>query len=445
MVVNMNVIYLSVVSSLSLILLGCGGDSGVTEKSVDDSKVSGSSSVPIDVSIVDGSIIPDVPDVPDVPEQSYVNFITPWINNPSKEYLSENYVTYNPVTSVTEINGNIIYTINFEKSDSSGNKTFGFDDVTFEVIGPNDYFIVNNTPDKILKLLVSTNNYNTPVLITLNSMLSPFSRTRVSFQENLENIRLVNTMGMFLPEITLNGDFSAQEGSQCGDTCFSKPTEQQAEVYGILTSNLHKAMNHKRFLNEMLDFYGEEWCVPNYSGCNSDMANIFYMRLGARGHKLGLSVLSGPYSVDGTGSGTIPSLVDVTAESSGTAAIWRNYITEGATNSRPFASRTQEALFREVAHGYGFIDAFGMTENGFSVRYGSEVIESDQYFTNQEMTSASELKPSSIVPVLVDAGDKYIKYRLLKLEEEDDISAVYSRVITQERLSRRDRFIVENN
>jgi len=388
---------------------------------------------------------PDEPVVPEEPEQELVNFIRPWVINSDQDYLSENNVSYNIEASLIQVDANVTYTENFEQLDNDGNKIYGFDDITFESVGINEYFITNNTPDKISKLVISSSSYETPVLLVLNNIISPFSRTRVTFQENISDITLINTMAMFLPSITLSGDVSAQQGTQCSSVCFSEPNDQQAEVYGIITGNLHKAMNHKSFLPEMIDFYREDWCAANGRNCNSDIANVFYLRLGSKGHQLGLKVLAGPYSSDGTGSGVFPSLDGVTTSTSGWAAIWRNYITEGAANPRPYASRTQEGLFHEVAHGYGFIDPFGMTEDGFSVRYGSDFIGSGQYFTPNEVAEVSELKPSSIVPILVEAGNKRIKYKLMKLESEYDISTVYSRVITEERLVRQDRFSVENN
>lgn len=388
-------------------------------------------------------VYPEVidPDDTRIPETSLVSFSSPWIANSGQTYLSENTITYSPTESVVQIDVNVVYTESFERRNAQGEKTYGFDDITFERLGLNEYFIVNNTPDKITTLLVRVSGSHDPTAFVMDTELSPFSRSKVVFQQNIDEIRLINTNGMYLPQITMTGSLSAQEGLQCTSVCYSSPDAQQAGVYEILSSNVHKTMNNKYFLPEMYQYYRDVWCASSNRNCNPLVANFNYMRLGVKGHNLDLKVLSGPYSNEGVGGGSGPALTEMRTNSGGWLSIWSPYITEGNSEARPYDGRTQKTFFHEGAHGYGFNHDSGMTY-GIANFYGLQFL--DKYFSSEDIEGVSELKPSSIVPVLIESNNKYLKYKLLKLEDGDDIQTVFSRVLSPQRIARRDRFVVEN-
>lgn len=413
-VYNMRVIYLHLLLANLFLLSGCEEESEISK-------------VETDYVWVDSELTPQ-------------SMTSPWVVNSDKDYLSENSISYSPTESITVVDAGVTNTEAFEKLSSNGHKTYAFDDISFEVIGLNEYFVVNNTPDRISTLLIRTTSFQQPVLLKMDSPLSPFSRTRVVFQQNISDISLVNTNNMFLPQITMTGNVSAQQGTQCTSVCYSEPDEQQTAVYQILSSNLHKSFNHKSFLPEMMRFYRDDWCADSSRNCSEDVAKINYMMMGAKGHKFSLKVLSGPYANEGVGGGSSPSLSDLKTGSSGWASVWADYITTGSAHARPYEGRTQKTIFHEGAHGHGFNHDSGMTY-GMADYYGLEFL--DKYFLAEDINGVSELKPSSIVPILVDAQNNYLKYKLVKLEEGDDITRVSSRVISGERISRRDRFTVE--
>lgn len=391
-----------------------------------------------DSQTVDPDVTKPITSIPDDENQS--NFSTPWLTHSQQDYLSENSVEFRPSEFVAPLYANVTYSEAFEKHNDVGNKTYGFDDIAFESIGLNEYFIVNNTPDRISTLLVGSTSFQDSALLMTDIPLAPFSRNKVVFQQNIADLTLLNTTNMFLPTITMTGDVSAQEGAQCTAVCYSEPSEQQAEVYAVLSGNLHKAMNHKSFLPEMVRFYRDDWCADSNRACDAEIAYTFYMRMGTKGHRLSLKVLSGPYTNEGVGGGGSPKLVDMTTNSGGWLSIWTGYITEGTAQARPYDGRTQKTFFHEGAHGYGFNHDSGMTY-GLADYYGLEFL--DKYFTAEDINGVSELKPSSIVPVLVSVSDNHLKYKLVKLEEGDDVSKVFARVITPENIGKRDRFVVE--
>lgn len=445
-------IHKSLLIVFSISLFGCGDDSQVNKNHDENSSVLENTE---DIISIESEILkPNIPQVEitdtdtdtdtDI-DAGQIDFSTQWTFNENGNYLTENYINYSPENYVLKLDASITYSESYEKRDSNDNKIYGFDDIAFQSIGSNEYLISNNTPDRISEVLIKSSSFREPIKVALDRPIQPFSRVRVVFQEHVGDVTPINTSGFFLPTITLTGDVSEAQATLCSTQCFSKPNEQQSEVYGILVSNLHKAMNHKSFLPEMIKFYRDDWCGVDGRNCNSDIANLFYLRMGVKGHGLDLKVLSGSYSTDGSGMGEIPSLSDTAANSNGWAAIWRNYITQGSDSWRPFARRTQETFFSKIANAYGFIYPFGMSEGGFSQRYASEFIGSNQYFPSQATTETREQTSSPIVAVLEEAGDKYLKYKLLKVDQDIDISTIRSRVITGERLGRKDRFSVESN
>lgn len=370
-----------------------------------------------------------------------------WKIASGSKLLSENGIEYNvteflnPVHAVKKSSKELI------KTDPDGKKIYSFNDIEILAQGNNEFEILNNTPDRINFLVVQVNEYEYPILISMDTALTPFSNSTILFNENISNIKLYNTSEMFLPQITLTGNgITAEEGTLCTSVCYSDPDSQQGRVYEIGSSNIHKAINHKQFLPELTNFYlnDENNGCPagKLTDCDENVAYMNYMKMSAKGHRLSLKVLSGPYSNEGVGGGKNPTLSDMTTNSGGWASIWTNYITTGTPNSRPFDLRTQKTLFHESAHGFGYNHKSGMTY-GFADYYGLEFL--PKYFDEKDITGESELKPSSIIPVLVESNDKHLKYKLLKLEENQSTNLVNSRVITEEKISRKDRFFIDNN
>lgn len=370
------------------------------------------------------------------------DFTNPWVVSSDSDYLSENSVSFSATDSITVVDASATNTESFERLNDNGERVYGFDDVTFEAVTLGEYVVVNNTPDRISTLLITSTSFSEPVALKMDSALPPFSRSTVVFQQNITDIELFNTTNMYLPNITLTGDVSAQDGLLCTSFCYSVPNAQQAEVYGILSSNLHKALNHKEFLPEITRFYNENWCSDSNNSCAPNIANVYYMQIGSKGHQLGLKVLSGPYVNEGVGGGLTPSLSRMTASTGGWASIWSEYISEGSSSSRPYEERTQKTYFHEGAHGHGYGHDSGMTY-GFADYYGLEFLE--KYFPDEDISGVSELKPAAIVPILIEAKNKYLKFKLLTLDNGNSLSRVFSRVITAEGIAKKDRFVVENN
>lgn len=368
----------------------------------------------------------------------------PWTSSDGGDFLSVNSIDYKTNDSLKIIDVTVLQTENFVKLNSNGKQVYRFDDIDIIDLGSNQFEVINNTPDRINKMLVKTNEHDNPVLVSMDVTLQPFSKSEILFSENITGVSFYNTLGMFLPQITLAGEMSSEEGKLCSTPCYSDPDAQQSSVYWVLSSNLHKAFNHKALLPELLRYYRERGCTDYPSACASNgesVANINYMKMGGKGHRLTLKTLSGPYSNEGVGGGGTPNLDDIQTNSSGWASIWTDYITAGAASFRPFDLKTQKTLFHESAHGYGYNHYSGMTY-GFADYYGKEFLST--YFDDKDITGVSYLNPASIVPVLVESQNNHLKYKIFTLEENYDYTRVFSRVITEEKISRKDRFFVEN-
>lgn len=377
------------------------------------------------------------------PEVEMINYV--WSKNSGDSYLSENQISSHVADFIQPVDVVVMSTTNFVKTNPDGRKIYGFDDVTVEDKAPNEFYLVNNTPDKINHLVVTLDSAEQPVLLVVDTELPPFSKSAILFNRNVSTVSIINTSAMFLPNVKLTGNgLTAQQGAACSSVCYSEPDAQQAEVYQILSSNIHKAMNHKRFLPELTRFYIEDrsWGCPSgrLADCDERVANINYMKMSTKGHNWDLKVLSGPYSNEGVGGGASPKLDDLTTKSSGWASIWANYITAGKSQFRPYDGRTQKTLFHEGAHGFGFNHDSGMTY-GFADYYGLTFL--DTYFDQQDIAGLSELKPSSMIPVLVQSKQNYLKYKLFKLTDNQRTNTVNARVMTEEKIARKDRFVVD--
>ena len=296
------------------------------------------------------------------------------------------------------------------------------------------WYIINHTFMPIENISVTYENSEAPVFLTLDTIVSPYTKAKVSFSNpDIENIKYDDELIMFNPNLDLGG-----QKNTCSDktkTCYNSPKiGPERDTFERTLGYIHDSFNKVSFVTAIEDFFKNNcstygpcvsYTAANPSGFSYGYRN--YLSMGLEGHNLSMRVMRNIYAAEGMGGGSGADISNTTSHGGGWASIWESYVNVNESVYRILPMRT---LFHEIAHAYSFSHESGMT-------YGFADYMHETYIPQQNIDN-SVTPPLHSPDILVDASIKNnhkIDFTFYAKNKQSTISDVNLRVVSNKNLS----------
>ena len=303
-----------------------------------------------------------------------------------------------------------------------------------EFINENEqWYIINHTFMPIENLSVTYKHSEGPVLLNLDTTLSPYTKAKISFSNSdIKNIKYDEQLIMFNPNIDLGG----QKGA-CSEprTCYNSPKiGPERDNFERTLAYIHNSFNKVSFITAIEDFFKNN--CSSYGPCISytaenptgfSYAYRNYLSMGLEGHNLSMRVMRNVYAAEGMGGGSGADINNATSLGGGWASIWEIYINR---NDHRYRVLPMNTLFHEIAHAYSFSHESGMT-------YGFANYMADTYIPQQNIDNrVTPLLPSPDILVNAIIKENYkIDFIFHAKNKQSTLSNVNLRVVSNKNLS----------
>jgi len=295
------------------------------------------------------------------------------------------------------------------------------------------WYIINHTFMPIENLSVTYKDSEGPVLLTLDTTVSPYTKAKISFSNtDIENIQY-DELIMFNPNLDLGG-----EKNICSDKtkiCYnSAQIGPERDTYERTLSYIHDSFNKVSFVSAIEDFFKNncntyDSCVSytaeNSKGMSYGYRN--YLSMGLEGHNLSMRVMRNIYDAEGMGGGSGADISNGTSHGGGWASIWEEYID---VKQEVYRILPMRILFHEIAHAYSFSHESGMT-------YGFADYMNDTYIPQQNIDNSvtqSLHSPDLLVDAIIKDNYK-IDFTFYAKNKQSILSDVSLRVASNKNIS----------
>ena len=292
--------------------------------------------------------------------------------------------------------------------------TFTFTDIEFQLKSPNEWKIINRTPQPLDSLIVKLND-NELHRLKINDVIDGYSSADlyIPFDMDIYSIDNSNQFAFFLPIVSTGG--YVEDCKE--DACLDDLNNDERQNYLAILSKFRESLNRRSYLELSKSFFDEH--CDEYSDCvNYDSSNLDYSTNaliieGMSKRTLYLKALrdNGGLTVDGRGGGTgFHDVTSIDAESG-----W-GYASLNEENTNP-SPAVHNILMHEIGHAYGFMHDSGLTY-GLAEEWGYHYV--PDTWTEDQRKDISKLQLPAIASEIVEQGKGVFLLKLYNTISENE-------------------------